>query len=214
MPDWSYQSGQISKASDVAVHWEEVSSYYDMPIEGDLWLEDPLHSSYPPSIAFIAASLQSKEKAVMLLRELRELVFLKKKNITKWEYLRDAAIQSKLDIALFKEAYEGRANQLFKEDLAYAESLGVRGFPTFIFTNAAGEQEKIYGSKSYAVFENTLLKLAPMVQANNYKTDWKSLFNTFPTLTSREFAELSNMRRSESDSYLQALCEQGKLGQY
>jgi len=34
LPDWSYNSGGISKPSDVAHHWEEVSAYYDMPIDG------------------------------------------------------------------------------------------------------------------------------------------------------------------------------------
>ena len=52
LADWSYSSGGISKPSDVATHWDEVSHYYDMPIDGDIWLEDPLASSYPPSIAF------------------------------------------------------------------------------------------------------------------------------------------------------------------
>jgi len=58
LPDWSYNSGGISKPSDVAGHWDEVSHHYDMPIDGDVWLEDPLPSSYPPSIAFKAAQMQ------------------------------------------------------------------------------------------------------------------------------------------------------------
>lgn len=214
LPDWTYQSGQINKASDVAHHWEEVSVYYDMPIDGNIWLEDPLHSSYPPSIVFIAAAFQSKEKAVAMLRELREMVFLKKKNITKWEHLREAAIQSKLDIDQLKTDYEGSAILRFKEDLAYANSLGVRGFPTFIFANADGVQEKLYGAKPFEDFENIILKLAPMAQVRRYKTDWNSLFTIYPTLSSREFAELSNMKRSESDNLLQALFEQGRIGKY
>ncbi len=42
LPDWNYNSGGISKPSDVAHHWDEVSKYYDMPIDGDVWLEDHL----------------------------------------------------------------------------------------------------------------------------------------------------------------------------
>ena len=83
LPDWSYNSGGISKPSDVAGHWDEVSKYYDMPIDGDVWLEDPLNSSYPPSIAFKAAQMQDLDKAVLFLRSMRELLFLQKKNITK-----------------------------------------------------------------------------------------------------------------------------------
>jgi len=79
LPDWSYNSGGIGKPSDVASHWDEVSVHYDMPIDGDLWLEDPLESSYPPSIAFKAAQLQGEIKAHLFMREIREMVFLKKK---------------------------------------------------------------------------------------------------------------------------------------
>jgi hypothetical protein len=45
LTDWSYNNGGISKPSDVAHHWDEVSVYYDMPIDGNVWLEDPLPSS-------------------------------------------------------------------------------------------------------------------------------------------------------------------------
>ena len=64
LPDWNYNSGGISKPSDVAHHWNEVSEFYDMPIDGDVWLEDPLDSSYPPSIAFKAAQLQGQDIAI------------------------------------------------------------------------------------------------------------------------------------------------------
>lgn len=43
LPDWNYNSGGIGKPSDVASHWDEVSDHYDMPMDGDVWLEDPLH---------------------------------------------------------------------------------------------------------------------------------------------------------------------------
>ena len=91
LPDWSYNSGGISKPADVAHHWDEVSIHYDMPIDGDLWLEDPLNSSYPPSIAYKAALLQDEIKANLFMREIREMVFLQKKNIAKWEHLATAA---------------------------------------------------------------------------------------------------------------------------
>ncbi|HQP01246.1 MAG TPA: DsbA family protein, partial [Bacteroidia bacterium] len=102
LPNWSYNSGGISKPSDVAHHWDEVSVYYDMPIDGNVWLEDPLNSSYPPSIAFKAAQMQDNEKAILFLREIREMVFLQKKNITKWEHLELAGKKVGLDIVKLK----------------------------------------------------------------------------------------------------------------
>lgn len=211
LPDWSYNSGGISKPSDVAKHWDEASAYYDMPIDGDVWLEDPLSSSYPPSIAFKAAQMQDEEKAVQFLRELRELLFLQKKNIAKWEIIRLAAEKAALDVEQLKEDYEGEAKALFMEDLELAQKLGVRGFPTMFFIDDLGNQEKVYGSKPYNVYEKEVIKLHPTSTKYVYETDWKTLFSKYTTLTSREFSELSGMARKQSDVYLQQLHETGNL---
>lgn len=211
LPDWSYNSGGISKPSDVAHHWDEVSVHYDMPIDGDVWLEDPLHSSYPPSIAFKAAQIQDKEKAIVFLRILRELLFLQKKNITKWEHLETAAKEAGLDIEQFKTDFEGRANALFQEDLRMAREPGVRGFPSIFMVDEKGQSEFIYGSKAYPFYEVAILKLAPNVVKTEYKRNWEALFAIYPTLTAREFAELSGTPRSESEKVLDDLVSKGKL---
>lgn len=211
LPDWSYNSGGISKPSDVAHHWDEVSVVYDMPIDGDVWLEDPLHSSYPPSIAFKAAQMQDNKKAILFLREIREMVFLQKKNITKWEHLENAAITVGLDVLKFKTDYEGEAKVLFNEDLKIGKTLNVRGFPTMFFTDTAGHMEMIYGSRPYISFENALLKIYPDASKINYDKSWTSLFSEFHSLTAKEFSELSGIARQESEAFLNDLTTKGKL---
>jgi predicted DsbA family dithiol-disulfide isomerase len=211
LPDWSYNSGGISKPSDVAHHWDEVSTYYDMPIDGDVWLEDPLSSSYPPSIAFKAATLQDEAKAIKFLRVLREMVFLQKKNITKWEHIAAAAEKAGLNVAQMKTDYEGRGKELFEADLAQGRSLGVRGFPTMIFSNGAGQQQVVYGSKPYSAYEAAIAQLYPQRKTSNYSKNWKDLFAIYPTLTAREYAELSGTPRADAEKALQALEQQGYL---
>lgn len=211
LPNWSYNSGGISKPSDVAHHWDEVSVYYDMPIDGNVWLEDPLPSSYPPSIAFKAAQMQDQEKAILFLREIREMVFLQKKNITKWEHLEFAGKKVGLDIVKFKADYEGKAKQLFEEDLKLGRELGVRGFPTMFFTDTSGKQEIVYGSKPYSTFENTLLKLFPTATKTTYDKTWSFVFYKYPSLTAKEFSELTGTPRNESEKYLDDLTTNGKL---
>lgn len=110
LPSWDvYNSGGINKPSDVASHWEESGDYYKMPIDGGVWFEDPFDSSYPSSIAVKAAEIQGKEKGVAFMRKLREMLFLEKKNITKWEHFQQAAREIGLDTFLFKADYEGKA---------------------------------------------------------------------------------------------------------
>lgn len=211
LPNWSYNSGGISKPSDVAHHWDEVSVYYDMPIDGDVWLSDPLNSSYPPSVAFKAAQLQDQEKAVLFLREIREMVFLKKKNITRWEHIAEAAATVGLDVGQLKTDFEGRANTAFEKDLQIAQEYGVRGFPTLFFTDGAGHKELVYGSKPFDSYENAILKLLPKATKNVYGKNWQSLFSSYQTLTAREFSELSGVARSESEQVLDSLVSKGIL---
>lgn len=214
LPDWSYNSGGISKPSDVAHHWDEVSVYYDMPIDGDVWLEDPLSSSYPPSIAFKAAQLQDKEKAIVFLREIREMVFLQKKNITKWEYLEAAAEKAGLNTEQFKADYDGKAKELFNEDLKLGKELGVRGFPTLFFTDKSGKTEKVYGSKPYAAYEHAILELHSTAEKNSYSKDLTTVFAKYPTLTAREFSELTGTPRNEAEKILNELTQKGELEKF
>ena len=213
LPDWSYNSGGISQPSDVAHHWDEVSLHYDMPIDGDIWLEDPLASSYPPSIAFKAAQAQSEQKAVLFLRELRELVFLQKKNIAKWEHMAAAAQKAGLDINQLKVDFEGEAKNWFQEDLKLARQYGVRGFPTLFF-EYDNKREMVYGSKAYAFYEMAILQLQPQITKNEYHKDWKTLFNKFSSLTAREFSELSGTPRSSAETILNNLAEEGTLTKF
>lgn len=211
LPDWSYNSGGISKPSDVAHHWDEVSKHYDMPIDGDVWLEDPLNSSYPPSVAVKAAQMQDAKQAVNFLRKLREMVFLQKKNITKWEHLAEAAQSVGLDVAQLKADFDGEANTEFRKDLELAKTLGVRGFPSIFFVDDAGNQEFVYGTKPYSVYENALKTIHASIEKKEIDQHWSSLFTTYPSLTTREFAELSGVPRQDSEAYLQQLADQGKL---
>lgn len=211
LPDWSYNSGGISKPSDVAHHWDEVSQHYQMPIDGDVWLEDPLSSSYPPSIAFKAAQLQDKAKAVAFLRVIREMVFLQKKNITKWEHLSVAATKVGLDVVKLKQDYENQAKDLFQSDLELARKMGVRGFPSVFVIDSSGKQEFIYGFKPYTAFADAITKMYPEARADRYDTSWQHLFEKYPTLTTREFATLTDLSPEQSQEALEQLVQQKEL---
>lgn len=214
LPDWSYNSGGISQPSDVASHWDEVSIHYDMPIDGDVWLEDPLDSSYPPSIAFKAAQMQNEEKALLFMREIREMVFLKKINIAKWENLAKAAENVGLNVEQLKIDFEGKAKTLFEEDLKLSQEYGVRGFPTLYFVDSTGNKETIYGSQQYAFYETAILKIDSSIKKSEYNKDWKALFQKFESLTANEFSFLSGNPRKESEDILNKISDKGDLKKF
>ncbi len=211
LPDWSYNSGGIGKPSDVAAHWDEVSAHYDMPIDGDLWLQDPLDSSYPPSIAFKAAQMQDKDKAYLFMREIREMVFLEKKNIAKWEHIAVAAKKVGLDVEQLKSDFDGKAKTMFEEDMKLGKELGVRGFPTIFVIDDADNKEIVYGARPYAFYEMAILKSKPNAVKSEYSKTWEALFEKYPTLTAKEFSELSGIPRKESENVLNGLSDEGRL---
>jgi len=210
LKDWSYNSGGISGPKDVAHHWDEVSLHYDMPIDGDIWLEDPMNSSYPPSIAFKAAQIQDNEKAIVFLRKIREMLFLEKKNIEKWENLSVAAKESGLNVDKLKSDFDTQAQKLFTDDLELAKKMGVRGFPS-IFISDGTQTEFVYGSKPYIVYEGAIMKLLSKGEKKSYDTNWESLFKKYPTLTAKEFSVLSGRERKESETFLNQLVGDKKL---
>ena len=211
LPDWNYNRGGISKPSDVAHHWDEVSQYYEMPIDGNIWIEDPLHSSYPPSIAFKAAQRQDSKKAIAFLRRIREMVFMEKKRITKWEYLEQAAIATGLDVIKLKADFEGKAQQDFKEDLFQTQAFEVQGFPTFFFNDDFGNQYIVLGFKPYQHFERAILNLLPNAQKKKIDTDFHTVFEYYPTLTSKEYALLTDTSVSEAEKLLYTYYRQNML---
>jgi putative protein-disulfide isomerase len=211
LPSWNnFNSGGITKPSDVAHHWDEVSGYYQMPIDGDIWLEDPLSSSYPPSIAFKAAQLQDEEKALIFMRKMREMVFLEKKNIARWNVIEQAAKAAGLEINKMRKDFENAAKKAFEQDLALAKTNNVRGFPTLFFTRGK-EQVIVYGAKPYDNFEQAVKRLLPNAEKKKYLDKVMEPFLLFPSLTAKEYSLLTGLSFVESVAFLDAKLMEGKL---
>jgi putative protein-disulfide isomerase len=182
-----------------------------MPIDGDIWLEDPLNSSYPPSIAFKAAYLQGPKKAIHFLRELREMVFLKKINIAKWSNMAIAAKKAGLNVVRLETDFNGCAGDLFRGDLQLAQQLGVRGFPTLFFVDDQGNQERVYGTKPYTDYEAALIRQLPQAAKMDIDGRWQNLFSEYNTLTTREFSGLSDSTRQQGEQVLKELAKAGHI---
>ncbi len=215
LPSWeNYNSGIIRKPTDAARLWEEVSVSHEMPIDGDIWLEDPLSSSYPPSIAFKSAQLQDTEKAIIFLRRIKEMVFLEKKNIIKWSFLEDAALNAGLDAARLLRDMDDKGAELFKEDLKLAGELQVTVFPTLFFSNSSDDKFILKGFQPYEKIEEIIYKLIPSVKKEEINTDPENLFTHFTTMTEKEFAFLSNIPKESANKILNDLFNQGYLDKY
>ncbi|MBS4063156.1 MAG: DsbA family protein [Chitinophagaceae bacterium] len=212
LKSWSeYGGSDVNGPQSVAQHWEEASAYYNMPIDGDVWNEDPLRSSFPSAIAFKAAQLQGNHKADQFLRRIKEMVFIEKKNIAKLKYLVQAAKDVGLDHIQFKHDYRHNAKQLFEDDLLMAKEWGVRGFPTIYFVDEEDNRFKVYGSKPYQVYEQALLKLIPGNVIKEVVTTYDSIFQGYDTVTLKEFAVFYDKSLEEAESILYELEARKKI---
>ena len=122
---------------------------------------------------------------------------------------RDVYLEYQHDLTV--DQAEEQAKTLFEDDLTLAKELGVRGFPTIFFIDKEGNKEVVYGSRPYAFYEMPILKMNPNVVKAEYSKEWNNLFHLYPTLTSREFAELSGTPRAESENLLNDLSNSGEL---
>jgi 2-polyprenyl-6-methoxyphenol hydroxylase-like FAD-dependent oxidoreductase/predicted DsbA family dithiol-disulfide isomerase len=215
LPTWEkFDRGGISRPSDAATHWEEVCEFHETPLDGDIWIEDPLTSSYPPSIAFKAAQLQSREKAVHFLRRIKEMVFMEKKNIIKWEFLEKSAFDVGLDSARLAKDFESKAREHFVEDLILAKQLGVNTFPTLYFSDSTNRQAMIKGYQPYEKFEEIIQRFVPNAVKTKINTDPKALFSQYNRMTEKEFAVLNDIPKIEAKNILEGLLKKGHVNKY
>ncbi|MCF7980819.1 MAG: DsbA family protein [Pseudomonadales bacterium] len=212
LPSWDYfSSGGIRKPSDVAGHWDAASAHYEMPIDGDVWLEDPLSSSYPPSVAVKAAQMQDQEKAILFLRKIREMLFLEKRNITRWEYLLEAANNVGLDASKLEQDSVHAAKGLFEDDLDLSKQLGVKGFPTLFITDRTNNQIVLEGYQSYEQFEHAVLSLYPDAEKIEFDHTIYGLFKRYSTLTTKEYALLTGVNYQTALRHLKEISYQGRV---
>lgn len=217
LPCWeAYKTkkGKIQSPADAANHWEEVCSIYKMPMDGDIWIEDPLPSSYPPSIAFKAAQMQDPDLAILFLRRISEMVFVEKKNINKWEYIEVAAFESGLDTIKLLRDYEGKAHELFKDDILLSHKLEVFSMPTFIFTDNANHTHKITGYQPYEKYEEIIKLMYPGAKKTNINLTPEDQFSSFKTMTNKEFAFINDISKEKAGEILMGLCTNGIIDKH
>lgn len=200
------KSNGISAPADVAGHWREVGEHSRMPIDGSLWLDNPVQSSYPPSRVFKIIQKQDEQLAKVFLRRAREAVFAFNRNIGEAEILIDIVNQLGLDgQKIIEEAQLPHAQQLLNEDFVLSRSLGVRGFPSIIMVNEENKGVKIVGARPTDYYVNGLKQALStsddLLPAP--KPSLKSLLEKEIRLFSREIEEMYEINQNEVQSFLQ-----------
>ena len=99
----------------------------------------------------------------------------------------------------------------FKKDLAKANELNIRVFPTLIFERKGMESEILKGLKTYEIIEQTILKYVPDAKKNINLPTPADLFKLYNNMTEKEFAFLLSIDQPAADAELEKLNHQGLI---
>lgn len=197
----------ISSPADVAAHWKEVYKLSRMPIDGSLWLENPIESSYPPSRVFKIIQKKDENLANVYLRRAREAVFAFNQNIGEKQVLIEIVNQLGFDgEEIVKEAELPSSQELLEQDFALASRLGVRGFPTIIMVNEQNKGLKIVGARSIEDYVHGLKQVLTTTKELqiNPQPALSKLLKSEVLLFSREIEVMYDLEQSEVFSFIQA----------
>ncbi|MED3563421.1 DsbA family protein [Bacillus xiapuensis] len=195
----------ISGPSDVAGHWREVGEYTRMPIDGTLWYDNPVHSSFPPSRVFKVIQKQNETLANVFLRRMREAVFAFNQNIADHSVLVELVNNLGLDgEAIVKEAEQSSGQQLLNEDFGLAASLGVRGFPTIIMVNEENISVKIVGSRPLENYVSGLKQVLNQQELlPKQQPSLSSLLEKEKLLFSKEIEVMYDVEKADMNAFIE-----------
>ncbi|KMY55276.1 dithiol-disulfide isomerase [Bacillus sp. FJAT-27231] len=196
----------ISAPSNVASHWREVGEHSRMPIDGSLWYDNPVQSSYPPSRVFKLIQGDDEQLAATFLRRAREAVFAFNRNIGDDQVLMDIVDQLGLNgKKIVGEANSPIGQQLLDQDFALSRKLGVRGFPTIIMVNEENKGVKIVGARSLDHYVKGLQQLLPLDEELQSQplSELRQLLDAEKLLFSKEIEAMYDLEQAEIESFIQ-----------
>jgi putative protein-disulfide isomerase len=214
--------GFDSKEAYLSQLWNEQSKKYGVVMNGDIWREQPIHSSFPASIAYYAAKIQDDQKAANYLRLIRENLFLQEKDISQTEVILNAVTEVGLDINKFKADYASfDTYKLFAQDIEELKQVQITRFPTLIFENTNGNQW-VYSTflgdgkepaECTSYWENIINYLSEdELQPSNSKTPpLLDLFSPLGTMSSTELQGLSGLPENEVNRFIELKLANGEL---
>jgi len=203
----------VFKPEELKNLWDTTSETSGMNMDGSIWLEKAIESSYPPSLAYYAAQKQGITKALFFLRILREMLFLKKKDISQEYVIKHVVKIAGLDIKQFMHDFHSlEIRNKFKRDIRDKELWNVRQFPTLIFVNDEGKWEKVEGTEDYPAWEEALNKISQQpIQKQTTTYGASDLLSQIDFLASKEIAVILDRSVGQVEEELEVLYLEGKI---
>lgn len=194
----------INGPADVAEHWREVGEHSRMPIDGTLWHDNPIESSFIPSRVFKVIHKQSPEIANTFLRRAREALFAFNQNIAQDDILIDLVNKVGLSgVEIVKQSKLPEAETSLQEDFQLVRQLGVRGFPTIVMLNEEKKGVKIVGARALEQYTEVLQQMLPgEILQPKQQPSLQSLIQQEKLLFSREIEEFYAIKEQDVEAFV------------
>jgi putative protein-disulfide isomerase len=198
LPGWTNYHDSVNNVSrpiqmgPVWMHAREVSG---MPMQQNIWMQDPPASSYPSCIAVKCAGLQSGRAAEIYLRLLREAIMIKGDNIAQQKVLLKEAEKLPgylpgFDIQQFNDDLKNEHGiEPFRKDLQEVQYHNINRFPSLVIKSDSNKAIIISGHRPYNILLNAIQQVSDLpgptkkIDPEEYKAFW-------PFVTDREIKEI------------------------
>ncbi|WP_047982374.1 ClpXP adapter SpxH family protein [Ornithinibacillus contaminans] len=142
--------------------WERTASRTGMSCDGDLWIENPIHSPITAYLAIKAAELQGIRFGKVFLRKVQESLFLRKQDISQESVLLECAKSAKLDLQEFhSDLHSISAKKALQCDYKLNHEMEIDYMPTMVFFHKNIEEQgiKISGLYPYEIYVRVLSEM-------------------------------------------------------
>lgn len=189
---------------DVAHHWREMAEHTGQAMNVSVWEGDPIASSFPASMVLTAARDIAPARDGLMLRRLREELFVNGRNISRPEVWSDAAEKADIDPRAIQERLDdGRAESLFAADLQTARALGATAFPTLI-VEAGGDRRTLRGVQPAERLAQVIAEAAGVQQPRPSAT-LEEAVAFLDVATTAEYAALLGTTREDAVTALESV---------
>lgn len=201
-----------SEAADMVEHWAEVGLYYNIPIDGGVWKERGVTSTWTASIAFLVLDADDPKRAARFLRLVREAVFLERRDVGDRAVLDDLLGKVGADAkAVLDFAFSPQGRDLLLANMKPMVELGIEGYPAVVFMNAAGEAVKVVGARTFETYRKAMLKvMKPGTElVSSGSEPLSELVERIPTVFDNEIEKIYDVRKDEFAAFVAASLPDG-----
>ncbi len=193
--------------------WERTASRTGMSCDGDLWIENPIHSPITAYLAVKAAELQGIRFGKVFLRKVQESLFLKKQNISDEKVLLECAKEAKLDIQEFiNDLHSVSAKKALQSDYKLNEEMEIDYMPTMVFFHKNIEEQgiKISGLYPYDIYVRVLSEMVEHLPIPSQLPALEDFVQHYDVIGTKEVSVVYNWSMEKAEREMKKL----RLKQY